>query len=33
MTYRPYSWKRFCQARDRARVHRILSYRLQLKAA
>jgi len=33
MTYRPFSWKRFCKARDRARINRILSIRLLLNAA
>jgi len=27
MTYRPYQWKKFAQARRRALVHKILNYR------
>jgi len=29
MTYRPYQWKKFADARNRARVHKILNYRTQ----
>ncbi len=33
MTYRPFQWKMFVKARKRALVHKILNYRLLLKAA
>jgi len=30
MTYRPYQWKKFVEARHRALVHKILAYRIRL---
>jgi hypothetical protein len=33
MTYRPYSWKKFVEARNRARVHKLLNYRIIKKAS
>ena len=31
MTYRPYQWNKFVQARRRALVHKILNYRIMSK--